>query len=169
VDRIKDIIITSGGKNVSPSEIENALKASPYIREVVVIGDRRAYLSALVGIEFDTVADWAQRKRIRYTTYRDLSEKPEVLQLVQGVINQTNERFARVEGVRKFRMVPKELDHEDGELTATQKVKRSAISTMLSYLIDDMYDNRTAYAGGDLAEVHGRSAALPLETTEGAA
>jgi long-chain acyl-CoA synthetase len=169
VDRIKDIIITSGGKNISPSEIENALKASPYIREVVVIGDRRAYLSALVGIEFDTVADWAQRKRIRYTTYRDLSEKPEVLQLIQGVIKQTNERFARVEGVRKFRMVPKELDHEDGELTATQKVKRSAISTMLEYLIEDMYDNRTAYAGGDLTEVHGRSAALPLETTEGAA
>ena len=169
VDRIKDIIITAGGKNISPSEIENALKCSPFIREVVLIGDRRAYLSALVGVEYDTVADWAQRKRIRYTTYRDLSEKPEVLKLIQGVINQTNERFARVEGVRKFRMIPKELDHEDGELTATQKVKRAAISQMFEFLIEDMYANRTAYAGGDLAEVHTRSAAIPLDTEEGAA
>ncbi len=169
VDRIKDIIITAGGKNVSPSEIENALKCSPFVKEAVVIGDRRAYLSALVGIESDTVADWAQRERIRYTTYRDLSEKPEVLRLIQIVIKQTNERFARVEGVRKFRMIPKELDHEDGELTATQKVKRAAISTMFEYLIEDMYANRTAFAGGDLSEVHVRSAAIPQETEEGAA
>ena len=166
VDRIKDIIITAGGKNVSPSEIENTLKCSPYIREVVVVGDRRAYLSALVGIEYDTVADWAQRKRIRYTTYRDLSEKPEVLRLMQEVIKQTNEGFARVEGVRKFRMIPKELDHEDGELTATQKVKRAAISTTFDYLIEDMYANAKAYAGGDLSDVHARTASLPADVEE---
>ena len=168
VDRIKDIIITAGGKNVSPSEIENALKCSPYIKEVVLVGDRRPYLSALVGIEFDTVADWAQRKRIRYTTYRDLSEKPEVLKLIQKVIKETNERFARVEGVRKFRIIPKELDHEDGELTATQKVKRSAISTMFDQLIEDMYTNCTAYAGGDLVDIHTRAGA-PAQGAEGAA
>jgi long-chain acyl-CoA synthetase len=168
VDRIKDIIITAGGKNISPSEIENALKASPFVKEVVVVGDRRPYLSALVGIEFDTVANWAQRKRIRYTTYRDLSEKPEVLKLMQDVVKEANEQFARVEGVRKFRMIPKELDHEDGELTATQKVKRAAIATMFEPLIEDMYTNRTGYAGGDLADVHARSAA-PLASAEGAA
>jgi long-chain acyl-CoA synthetase len=169
VDRIKDIIITAGGKNVSPSEIENSIKTSPFVREAVVIGDERAYLTALVGIEWDTVADWAQRHRVRSTTYRDLSEKPEVMKLIQEVIKKTNERFARVENVRKFRMIPKELDHEDGELTATQKVKRAAISSMFDYLIEDMYANSTAYAGGDLSEVHARSAAIPAEDAEGVA
>jgi long-chain acyl-CoA synthetase len=165
VDRIKDIIITAGGKNISPSEIENSLKTSPYIKEAVVIGDQRPYLTALVGIEYDTVGDWAQRRRLSYTTYRDLSEKPEVLQLVQEAIKATNEKFARVENVRKFRMITKELDHEDGELTATQKVKRSSLTEAFQPLVDDMYGNRTEHAGGDLAEVHAPARA----TEEGAA
>ncbi|MGH2759850.1 MAG: AMP-dependent synthetase/ligase [Actinomycetota bacterium] len=154
VDRIKDIIITAGGKNISPSEIENALKFSPFIREAVIIGDERPYLVALIGIELDTVGDWAQRQRIPYTTYRDLSEKPEVLTLLQTIVKETNERFARVENVRKFRVIPKELDHEDGELTATQKVKRAALGSMFQALADDMYAGRKRYAGGDLSEVH---------------
>lgn len=138
-DRLKDIIITSGGKNVSPSEIENALKASPFVKEAIVVGDRRPYLAALIGIELETVGDWAQRRRIPYTTYRDLSEKKEVMELVQSVIDDVNEKFARVEQVKKFRMLPKELDHEDGELTATQKVKRAAIAKMFEPLIKEMY------------------------------
>jgi long-chain acyl-CoA synthetase len=138
-DRAKDIIITSGGKNVAPSEIENALKASPYIKEAIVVGDRRAYLVALIGIELETVGNWAQRRGIAYTTYRDLSVKPEVIALVQGILNEVNARFASVEQVKKFRMLPKELDHEDGELTATQKVKRSAISDLFADLVDEMY------------------------------
>ena len=153
VDRLKDIIITSAGKNVAPSELENALKFSPYVREAVVIGDGRAYLTALVGIELETVGEWAQRRRIAYTTYRDLAEKPEVLRLVQRVIVEANEAFARPETVRKFRMIPKLLDHEDGELTATQKVKRAAIARMFEDLIEDMYANRREYAGGDLSDV----------------
>ncbi len=139
VDRMKDIIITSGGKNISPSEIENSLKTSPFIKEAMVIGDGRKFLSALIAIEFDTVGDWATRKGIPYTTYRDLSEKPQVIELVQKEVNKTNERFARVENVRKFAMIPKELDHEDGELTATQKLKRSAMSDLFGDLIEDMY------------------------------
>jgi long-chain acyl-CoA synthetase len=153
VDRIKDIIITAGGKNISPSEIENSLKASPYIREAVVIGDQRPYLTALVGIEEDTVGTWAQQRRIPYTTYRDLSEKEEVLRLVQGLVKQVNERFARVENIRKFRMIPKALDHEDGELTATQKVKRTSMMKLFDQLVADMYDNTDALAGGDLVDV----------------
>ncbi len=164
VDRIKDIIITAGGKNISPSEIENSLKTSPYVKEAVVVGDQRAYLTALIGIELDTVGDWAQSRRIPYTTYRDLSEKREVLELVQHAVHETNERFARVENVRKFRLVPKELDHEDGELTATQKVKRSALMSMFEELIEDMYSDRTEHPGGDLVEVHTHEPA-----TEGAA
>ncbi|MFZ0015022.1 MAG: AMP-binding protein [Acidimicrobiia bacterium] len=139
IDRMKDIIITSGGKNISPSEIENSLKVSPFIKEAMVIGDGRKYLTALIAIEFDTVGDWATRRNIPYTTYRDLAEKPEVIELMQTIVNDTNEKFARVENVRKFRMIPKELDHEDGELTATQKLKRSAMSDMFGDLIADMY------------------------------
>jgi long-chain acyl-CoA synthetase len=136
---MKDIIITSGGKNISPSEIENSLKTSPFIKEAMVIGDRRKFLSALISMEFDTVGDWATRHGIPYTTYRDLSEKPEVIELIQQAINETNEKFARVENIRKFRMIPKELDHEDGELTATQKLKRAAMNEMFSDLIEGMY------------------------------
>ena len=138
-DRLKDIIITAGGKNISPSEIENALKTSPFIKEAVVIGDRRPYLVALIGIELDTVGNWAMRKRIPYTTYRDLSEKPEVLKLVQDAIDETNAKFASVETIKKFRMLPKELDHEDGELTATQKVKHTAMAAMFGDLVEEMY------------------------------
>ena len=136
-DRVKDIIITAGGKNVAPSEIENALKASPYIKEAIVIGDRRPYLTALIGIELETVGDWAQRRKLPYTTYRDLGEKHEVLKLVQAIVDEVNARFATVEQVKKFPMLPKELDHEDGELTATQKVKRTAIATLFADLVEE--------------------------------
>ena len=139
VDRIKHIIITSGGKNISPSEIENSLKTSPYVKEAMVIGDGRKYVTALIGIELETVGDWALRQSIPYTTYRDLSEKEEVIELVSKVVDATNTKFARVEQIKKFRMLPKELDHEDGELTATQKLKRNAMEEMFGDLVESMY------------------------------
>lgn len=139
VDRIKHIIITAGGKNISPSEIENTLKVSPFINEAMVIGDRRKYLTALIGIELDTVGNWALKNNIPYTTYRDLSEKPEVLALVQKEVDRTNEKFARVEGIKKFQLLPKELDHEDGEMTATMKLKRSSMEELFSELVESMY------------------------------
>lgn len=138
-DRLKDIIITSGGKNVAPSEIENALKSSPFIKEAIVIGDKRPFLSVLIGIEFDTVGEWAQVRRIPYTTYRDLSHKSQVIELIQEVVTEVNKKFARAEQIKTFRMLPKELDHEDGELTATQKVKRSAILQRFAPLVEDIY------------------------------
>lgn len=139
VDRKKDIIITSGGKNIAPSEIENKLKVSPFIKEAIVLGDNRKFVSALIGIEFDTVSNWALRRGIAFTTYRDLSEKPEVRELVKRVVNDVNEDLANVEAVKQFRLIPKELDHEDGELTATQKVKRSEIAARFGELIVDIY------------------------------
>ena len=139
VDRKKDIIITAGGKNISPSEIENKLKVSPFVKEAMVIGDRRKFLTALIGIEFDTVANWALRKNITFTTYRDLSEKPEVIKLIQKAVDEANEHFARVETVKKFVLIPKELDHEEGELTATQKIKRKVLTDQFSELIEGMY------------------------------
>ena len=139
VDRIKHIIITSGGKNISPSEIENNLKTSPYVKEAMVVGDGRKYVTALIGIEFETVSDWAQRNSIPYTTYRDLSEKEEVVELVSRVVDETNTKFARVEQIKRFKMLPKELDHTDGELTATQKLKRTAMEDMFRDLVESMY------------------------------
>lgn len=138
-DRLKDIIITAGGKNISPSEIENSLKASPYIKEAIVIGDRRKYLTALIGIELDTVGSWAQKRRLSFTTYRDLTTKPEVVELVQGIVDAANAQLAAVETIKAFRLLPKELDHEQGELTATQKVKRSAITAQFADDIEGMY------------------------------
>jgi long-chain acyl-CoA synthetase len=139
IDRIKDIIITSGGKNVSPSEIENTLKTSPFIKEAIIIGDRRKFLTTLIGIDFEVVSEWAQRHKIPHTTYRDLSEKPEVVKLVQKAVDAANEKFARVEQIKSFRLLTKELDHEEGELTATQKVKRSVIEKKFSDMIESMY------------------------------
>ena len=138
-DRKKDIIITAGGKNISPSEIENMLKVSPYIREAIVIGDRRKFLTALIGIESDTVGNWAQRQGIGFTTYADLSRKPEVHDLIETFVNEVNADLAQVEQVKKFVLLPKELDHEEGELTATQKVKRAAIAKEFEPLIEGMY------------------------------
>ena len=137
-DRKKDIIMTSGGKNVSPSEIENKIKSSPYIKDALVIGDRRKFLTCLVAIEFDTVSNWALRKKIPFTTYRDLTEKSEVRELVSKEIVRANEETSSLQ-IRKFELIPKELDHEDGELTATQKIKRSVIVEQFSELVESMY------------------------------
>ncbi len=138
-DRKKDVIITSGGKNVSPSEIENKLKVSPYVREAVVIGDRRKYLAALIGIELDMVGDWASRRGIPFTTYADLSRKPEVRELVEVAVEEVNRELAQVETIKRFSLIEKELDHEDGELTATLKVKRAALARQFEEQIEAMY------------------------------
>ncbi|TCO64552.1 AMP-dependent synthetase/ligase [Actinocrispum wychmicini] len=138
-DRKKDVIITAGGKNLSPSEIENRLKVSPYVREAVVIGDRRNYVTALIGIELETVGDWAARRDLPYTTYADLAGKPEVVALIQTVVRAANRDLAQVAQVKRFTLLDKELDHEDGELTATQKVKRAAIERRFATRIEAMY------------------------------
>jgi len=145
-DRKKDLIITAGGKNIAPSEIENRLKASPYIREACIVGDRRAYVVALIGVERDTVADWAMRKRIAFTTYRDLTAKQEVVELVADEVRRVNRDLSMPEQVKKFRLMPKELDHEGGELTATMKVKRKNLEDSFRDLIDDMYGAREGMA-----------------------
>jgi long-chain acyl-CoA synthetase len=137
--RLKDVIITSGGKNVSPDRIENAIKFSPYVREAVLVGDGRHHLAALIGIERDTVAHWAERHGIPYTTYRDLSERPEVVDLVQGWLDEVNRDLATPEQVKRFRLLPKELHHEDEELTATQKVRRAAVAERFADLIEELY------------------------------
>jgi len=138
-DRKKDIIITAGGKNISPSEIENKLKVSPYVREAIVIGDQRKHLVALIGIELDTVSAWALQNRIAFTTYADLSSKEEVVAMIGRWVDEVNAELAQVETIKRFALLPKELDQEDGEVTATQKVKRKAIGEEFSAMIEEMY------------------------------
>jgi long-chain acyl-CoA synthetase len=137
--RMKDIIITAGGKNLSPEQIENALKTSPYIKEAVTIGDRRKFVSALIQIDADNVGNWASRRGIAYTSFADLASKPEVVDLVDKEIREVNKGLAKVENVRAFRLLPKELHQDDEELTATQKVRRTTFHDRYAELIEEMY------------------------------
>jgi len=127
VDRKKAIIITAGGKNIAPSEIENALKDSEFIKEAIVVGEAKKYLGAIIQVDFDNVGRWARDKALPYTNYKSLSQLSDVHELVERIVNETNKRFARVENIRRFAILEKELDHDDGELTATQKVRRAMI------------------------------------------
>jgi len=138
-DRKKDIIITAGGKNIAPSEIENKLKFSPFVKEAIVIGDRRKYLSCLIQIDLENVSNWAQNNKIAYTTYKSLATHPEVYKLIGKEVEEANKHFSRVETIKKFKILEKELDPDDEELTATMKVKRAVIEKKFNEIIDAMY------------------------------
>lgn len=138
-DRKKEIIITSGGKNIAPSEIENRLKCSPYINEAIVIGDGRKFLSALIQIEYDNVGKWAQERGLAYTTFKSLSKNPKVNELIQQEVAEANKEFAQVETIKKFRLLEKELDHDDDELTATLKLRRKTVNQKFGDIIEEMY------------------------------
>ncbi len=143
-DRMKDIIITAGGKNITPSEIENQLKFSPYITDAVVIGDRRAFLTALIMIDHENVEKFAQDQSIPFSNYMSLCRRPEVLELIEGEITRVNAKFARVEQVRKFRLIEQKLTAEDEELTPTMKLKRKLVNEKYRDLIEGMYAREAA-------------------------
>jgi long-chain acyl-CoA synthetase len=138
-DRMKDIIITAGGKNVTPSEIENQLKFSPYISDAVVIGDRRKFLSCLVMIDYENVAKYAQDSNVPFTDFTSLCRTREVIELIAAEIERVNQNFARVETVKKFRLIEQQLTAEDEELTPTMKLKRKYVNEKYKSLIDGMY------------------------------
>jgi long-chain acyl-CoA synthetase len=142
VDRKKDIMITAGGKNITPSEIENALKFSAYLKEAIVVADRRPFVAALIQIDFDTVGKWAEEEGLAYTHFRSLAEHERVRTLVQTEVDRVNARMPQVQQVRKFHLLVKELDHDDGEVTATLKVKRSSISQKYAAEIEALYGAR---------------------------
>ena len=141
-DRMKDIIITAGGKNVTPSEIENQLKFSPYISDAVVIGDRRRFLSCLVMIDHETVAQFAQERNVPFTNFASLCRAKDVQDLIWGEIERVNKQLARVETIKKFRLIEQILTPEDDELTPTMKLKRTLVNTKYKDVIDDMYAER---------------------------
>ena len=138
-DRMKDIIITAGGKNITPSELENQLKFSPYITDAVVIGDKRPYLVALVMIDHENVERYAQDHAIPFSSFASLCRRPEVQELIQGEIDRVNKLYARVEHVKKFRLIEQKLTAEDEELTPTMKLKRRLVNQKYKELIESMY------------------------------
>ena len=146
VDRKKAILITSGGKNITPSLIENALKESLYISEAVLLGDGRHFVSALIQIDLDTVGQWAAERGLAYTTYETLAQLPAVRELIEADVKRVNERFSRVENIRKFVVLRKQLDHDDGELTATMKVRRGVIEKKFAAEIAQIYGSEKAAA-----------------------
>jgi len=139
-DRMKDIIITAGGKNVTPSEIENELKFSPYVSDAVIIGDGRKYLTCLVMVDHDNVAKFAQDRDVSFTNFASLCHAKEVIELIQGEINRVNEIFARVEQIKDFRLIDVLLTPEDDELTPTMKLKRSFVSDKYRDVVEEMYN-----------------------------
>jgi len=138
-DRKKDLIITAGGKNIAPQNIENQLKFSPYINDAVVIGDRKKYLVALIAIDEENVIKYAQDNKIQFSTYASLTQAPEIKQLIQKEVDRVNKMLAQVEQVKKFAIIPKKLYEEDGEVTPTMKVKRKSINEAYKDVITKMY------------------------------
>jgi long-chain acyl-CoA synthetase len=143
-DRMKDIIITAGGKNVTPSEWENELKFSPYVTDAVVIGDRRAYLTVLIMIDQENVERYAQDHDVPFSNYASLTRAPAVQALIQREVDKVNAKFARVEQIKAFRLIETQLTAEDEELTPTMKLKRSFVQKKYAPLIESMYGSSRA-------------------------
>jgi len=144
IDRARDFIVTAGGKTLSPSFIENLLRASPYVAEAMVVGHARKYLTALIEIDLDTVSDWARARSIRYTGFTSLAQHEEVQMLLAGEIARVNAALSRVEQLKAFRILPKALDpEEEGEpVTPTRKLKRARMLERFEALVESMYDDR---------------------------
>lgn len=138
-DRMKDIIITAGGKNITPSELENELKFSPYVTDAVVIGDQRPYLTVIIMIDQENVEKYAQDHDVPFSNYASLTRAPEVQDLIQTEIDRVNKKFARVEQIKKFFLLDTQLSAEDEELTPTMKLKRKLVQTKYAEQIDAMY------------------------------
>jgi long-chain acyl-CoA synthetase len=136
--RKTELVITAGGLNISPQRIENLLRVSPFVRDAMVLGDQRPYLTALIGIEFEAVAEWAQQHDLQFTTYEDLATKPEVRRLIEAHVSEVNRELSESEQLRAFEVLPVELA-ADGHVTATQKVRRQAVTEQFRDLIATMY------------------------------
>jgi long-chain acyl-CoA synthetase len=149
IDRLKDVMHLTDGTRFSPQFIENKLKFSPYVKEAVVLGDKRERITALINIDMPIVGKWAERQRLGYTTYTDLSAKPEVYGLIEGEVRRVNRDLEKINPtavISKFVLLYKELDADDDELTRTKKVRRGFIGERYREVIEAMYDGREAVA-----------------------
>jgi long-chain acyl-CoA synthetase len=141
-DRKKDILITAGGKNVAPQNIENLLKTSPYVSQVMVYGDRKPYLSALVTLDPEETGKWASSNGIEAADSGELAEHPRVIELIESVVLEKNKDLARYEQVKAFKIIPEEFSEETGTLTATMKVRRREVIKRYGDLLESMYEPR---------------------------
>jgi len=141
IGRIKDLLITSGGKNIAPSKIESKIKTSPYIMDAMLVGDGRKFITTLVMIDQETVSRYARDNGISYTDYSNLCGQPAVHSLIDKEINSVNDSLARVEQIKDFRIIDVDLDAEDDELTPTLKLKRRKVEQNYVTSIDEMYAN----------------------------
>jgi len=146
VDRLKDIMITAGGKNLSPSEIENTVKSSAFVKECIVIAEGRRYPAALIQIDAETVGKWAEENRVPFTNYRSLAENRRVRELIDSEVDRANRQLAPVAQIKKFHLLTKELDHDDDEVTATMKVRRANIYRKYAAEIEALYREAPAVA-----------------------
>jgi long-chain acyl-CoA synthetase len=140
-DRKKDIIVNAGGKNIAPQNLENALKATPYISQVMVHGDQRPYLVALVTLNEENVAKWARDNNVAFSTLAELAKSPEVHKLVQKYIDELNAKEPSYSSIKKFSILPADFSQETGELTPTLKVKRKFTGEKFREVIDAFYAN----------------------------
>jgi long-chain acyl-CoA synthetase len=143
-DRKNDIIITSGGKNITPTEIENKVKFSPYVTDAIVIGDRRNYLTCLVMIDHDNVAKFAQDRKINFTDYKSLTNLPEVKDLIWAEVEKVNATMSNVEGIKKISLLDIMLTAEDEEMTPTLKLRRKFVNEKYQDVINRMYRSEAA-------------------------
>ena len=137
--RLKDIIITAGGKNITPAEFESQLKFSPYVSDAIVIGDRRKYLTCLVMIDQENVEKFAQDNQIPFSDFASLCAARQIVDLIGAEVESVNKKFARVEQIKEFRLIDVLLTAEDEELTPTMKLKRSFVEQTHAQLIESMY------------------------------
>ncbi|MFZ9186787.1 MAG: long-chain fatty acid--CoA ligase, partial [Holophagaceae bacterium] len=137
--RKKDLIITSGGKNVAPQPIENALKTNKYISQAVVLGDTQNFISALIVPDFEVLEPWAKRQKISFQSREDLISNPRVVQKVMNQVNKINTQFSNYEQVKKIVLLGHEMTQETGELTPTMKVKRRVVNEKYQKQIAEIY------------------------------
>ena len=128
-----------GGKNITPSEWENELKFSPYVTDAVVIGDKRPYLTVIIMIDLENVEKYAQDHDVPFSNYASLTRTAQVQALIQAEIEKVNTKFARVEQIKKFRLLDTQLTAEDDELTPTMKLKRKFVEKKYADMIESMY------------------------------
>lgn len=138
-DRIKELIITSGGKNISPTLVETMLKMNFYIEQAVALGDGKNFISALIVPSFPALEGWAAKNDIKYNNHLELIKNPEVVKLYENIVEEQNKPLGQVEKVKRFVLLAEELSQENGELTPTGKLKRKTVNEKYADIIDSMY------------------------------
>jgi len=141
LDRLEDIITADNGEHIYPKAVENRLKSSPYIQEAVCIGKDRPYMTAILNIDMNSVGRWADKNRINYTAYSDLSRHPKVIEFIKNEVINSMQELPEQARVMKFLILHKQLNANDGELTRTLKVRRRYVLEKYHLIIDDMYSN----------------------------